>query len=149
MKIAVASDHRGFILKEFLKSELIKRNFLLSDLGTDSKHPVDYPDFAKKAALSLINNDCQKAIVICGSGVGVNIALNKFSGIRAGICHDTYSAHQGVEHDDMNALVLGADIVGEMLALEISFVFIKSKFSNEERHIKRLEKIKLIEDNNL
>ncbi len=146
LKIAIVSDHRGFLLKAFLKSELIKRNFLLDDLGTHNGLSVDYPDLAKKAALNIIEGKCQKTIAICGSGIGINVALNKFKGVRASVCHDTYSAKQGVLHDDMNALVLGALVVGEMLALEVTLAFLASSFSHEERHVKRLLKIKSIEE---
>lgn len=146
MKIAIACDHAGYILKNFLikeKYDLI--DFL--DLGTNSEDAVDYPIFAKKAALAISSNLCERAIVICGSGVGASIACNKFKGIRAAICHDTYSAHQGVEHDDMNILVLGARVIGVNLALEIVKSFARASFSKEERYLRRLNLIKDFENN--
>lgn len=148
MKISIASDHAGFELKNKLINLLKGLNIEVIDLGTNSKDSVDYPDFAFKIAQSIIQNQVQKAILICGSGIGACIAANKFKGIRAGIAHDTYSARQGVEHDDMNVLCMGARIIGEELAKEITIAFVNAKFSNEERHIRRLEKVKKFEKEN-
>lgn len=147
MKLAMASDHAGFELKMKLASFLTSKGHEVSDLGTDnSKTPADYPDFSAKAARAVLRGEAERAIVICGSGVGACVAANKFHGIRAGVCHDTYSARQGVEHDDMNVLCLGSRIVGEELAKELVLAFTGASFSSEERHIKRLAKIKMIED---
>ncbi len=147
MKIAIGSDHAGFILKEALKNFIIAEGHQVLDLGTCNEKPVDYPDFSKKVADAVISKDCERGIVLCGSGVGATVAANKVRGIRASVCHDTYSAHQGVEHDDMNVLVLGARIIGVCLAEEVVRAFLKAKFSNEERHVRRLNKILLLEKN--
>ncbi len=146
MKIAIASDHAGFRLKTILVTWLSGKGHDVLDLGTFSEEPVDYPDFAKKVADALLAKQSEKGIIICGSGVGASIAANKIKGIRASVCHDTYSAHQGVEHDDMNTLALGSRIIGENLAMEILDAFIKARFSNEERHVRRLKKVLLLEN---
>ena len=143
--IAVASDHAGFSLKEeivrFLKQEKVE----VLDLGTHDTQPVDYPDVAKRIGSALIEERAKKGILICGSGVGASVAANKIRGIRAGLCHDTYSAHQGVEHDDMNILCLGARVVGVEVAKELVAAFLKATFSGDERHVRRLNKVKEIE----
>lgn len=146
MKIAIGSDHAGFWLKKTLISKIRANGFDVSDLGTNSEEPVDYPDFAKKVADAVVQKTCDRGIVICGSGVGAAIAANKVKGVRASVCHDTYSAHQGVEHDDMNVLVLGSRIIGECLASEIVSSFLGAEFSNEERHLRRLRKVISIEN---
>jgi len=146
MKIALGSDHAGFSLKEIIKHELKKNNYEIIDCGTHNEDAVDYPDFAQKVAQQVSNKFADRGIMLCGSGVGASIAANKIHGIRASVCHDTYSAHQGVEHDDMNILVLGARVVGQSLALEIISRFLKANFTNEERHVRRLEKIKALEN---
>ncbi len=115
------------------------------DIGTDNPKPVDYPDIAEKLGLAITEGDADRAILICGSGVGASVAVNKIPGIRAGICHDCYSARQGVEHDDINVLVLGARVVGEELAKEIVSAFLEADFSAGERHIRRLYKISALE----
>ncbi len=146
MKIALASDHAGFHLKAALLAQLKTLGYETADLGTDSPdRPVDYPDFAAKAAGAVLSGAAQRAIVVCGSGVGACVAANKIRGIRAGLCHDTYSAHQGVEHDDINILCLGARIIGSALAFEIAGAFAAARFSGEERHQKRLDKIEKLE----
>jgi len=146
MKIALASDHAGFHLKEALIAHLKELGHTTADLGTDSAdRPVDYPDFAAKAAAAVLSGAAERAIVTCGSGVGACVAANKIKGIRAGLCHDTYSAHQGVEHDDINILCLGARIVGSALAFEIAAAFAGARFSGETRHKLRLEKIQKLE----
>ncbi|MEF3280750.1 MAG: ribose 5-phosphate isomerase B [Elusimicrobiota bacterium] len=146
MKIAIGSDHAGYKLKEILINFLKEQGFKVIDVGTDNeKKRVDYPDFAVKVSKKIQAKEADRGIIICGSGVGASISANKLKGIRAGLCHDTYSAHQGVEHDDMNVICLGARIIGEELAKEIVLTFIKAKFSNEERYIRRLNKIKKIE----
>ena len=142
MRIAIAGDHAGYPLKAALVPFLKNLGYAVTDLGTDSPAtPVDYPDFAAKASLEVLAGRAEKAIVVCGSGVGACVAANKIKGIRAGLCHDTYSAHQGVEHDDMNVLCLGGRIIGEALAFEIAAAFAGAVFSNEERHLRRLRKI--------
>ncbi len=146
MEIAISSDHAGYPLKAALLPLLRALGHKVSDLGTDSPdRSVDYPDFAKKAALAVLSGAARRAIVVCGSGVGACVAANKMKGIRAGLCHDTYSAHQAVEHDDINILCLGARVIGEGLAIEIAAAFLKAEFSNEERHLRRLKKIAGIE----
>ncbi len=145
MKIAIGCDHAGFDLKEILVRFLTDLGHEVIDVGTYSCQSVDYPDYAEEACKKVIEGAAQRAIVICGSGVGASITANKIPGIRAGICHDTYSAHQGVEHDDMNVLVIGARIIGVELAKEIVKTFLGATFSNEERHARRLNKVKAIE----
>ena len=145
MRIAVGSDHAGFELKKILLPLLREKGHEVLDLGTHDTKPVDYPDFAEAVGLAVCAHRAERGLVICGSGVGASIAANKIPGIRAGLCHDTYSAHQGVEHDDMNVLVLGARIIGQELAKELVFSFLNAKFTKEERHQRRLEKIKNLE----
>lgn len=145
MKIVIGSDHAGFKLKETIKKTLENNAFAMTDVGSFSEEAVDYPDIAKLLAEQFKEGHFDRGILICGSGVGVSIAANKIAGIRAGTCHDNYSAHQGVEHDDMNVLVLGARIVGESLALELVQTFLKARFSDEERHIRRVNKIKALD----
>ncbi len=145
MKIAVGADHAGYSLKEDVLNEIIKLGHQGIDLGTDSSEPVDYPDFAEALGEAVARGDADRGILVCGSGVGVSVAANKIPDIRAGLCHDTYSAHQGVEHDDMNVLVMGARVIGPELARELVKTFLKAEFSGEERHVRRLEKVKAIE----
>jgi ribose 5-phosphate isomerase B len=145
MRLAVASDHAGFALKEDLVRRLRKRRHKVLDLGTHSPAPADYPDSAASVASALLSGRADRGILICGSAVGVSVAANKFPSIRAGVCHDTYSAHQGVEHDDMNVLCLGARIVGPELAWELATAFLGARFSGEARHVRRLRKIREIE----
>lgn len=144
MRIAVGSDHAGFHLKEDLKS-FIGNKHQVVDVGTHSTDPADYPDFAEALALEVVEKRVDRGILICGSGVGASIASNKIPGIRAGICHDTYSAHQSVEHDDVNVLVLGARIIGIEVAREIVASFLSAKYTAEERHERRLGKVLDIE----
>ena len=142
MNIAIASDHAGYSLKSETIEIVEKLGHTPIDLGTDSPDiSVDYPDLAEKVALEINSGKAERGIIVCGSGVGASIAANKFKGIRAGLCHDTYSAHQAVEHDDMNALCMGARIIGIALAEEIITAFLNAKFSNEERHKRRLDKV--------
>ncbi len=144
-KIVLGADHRGFGLKEKIKA-LLSKQYEVIDVGTNSTESVDYPDIAEGIAKEIQGHKAEKGILICGSGVGACVAANKFRGIRAAICHDVFSAHQGVEDDDMNVLCLGGGIVGESLAEEIIDSFLKAKFKPEERYIRRLEKVKKIED---
>ncbi|MCI0448422.1 MAG: ribose 5-phosphate isomerase B [Chlorobi bacterium] len=147
MKIVIGADHRGLALKENLK-KILSGNYKVIDIGTDSADSVDYPDIAARVSKKILSGEAERGIIICGSGVGASVAANKFKGIRAAICHDVFSAHQGVEDDDMNVICLGGGIVGESLAIEIIETFLKAKFKPEERYIRRLEKIKKIEDEN-
>ncbi len=145
MKVAIGADHAGFELKERVKTLLLELKHQVLDLGTHSAKPVDYPDFAKAVALAVRDGKAERGILVCGSGVGASIAANKIPGVRAGLCHDCYSAHQGVEHDDVNVLVLGGRIIGEALALELVRAFLGATFSAEERHQRRLNKVKELE----
>ena len=143
--VAIAADHAGFHLKTVVGDFLKKLGQAVNDLGTDSAEPVDYPDYARKVAQEILNKKAEKGILICGSGVGACAAVNKFPGIRAGICHDTFSAHQGVEDDDMNVLCLGARVIGPELAKEIVRIWLSASFSGAERHRRRVGKIHEIE----
>ena len=145
MKVAVAADHAGFELKQRLLEWLSANAYAALDLGTDSAKPVDYPDFAGALARAILDGRAERGVLICGSGVGASVAANKFPGIRAGLCHDTYSAHQGVEHDNMNILALGARVIGPELAVELVRAFLVAQFSGAERHIRRLDKITALE----
>jgi ribose 5-phosphate isomerase B len=145
MKIAVASDHAGFELKQKVGAQLQGDGHEVVDLGAYDRSPSDYPDFARSVGEAITAGRVERAILVCGSGVGAGIAANKIKGIRAGVCHDTYSAHQGVEHDDANVLCIGSRVVGECLALEIVRAFVQARFSNEERHLRRVGKILDIE----
>ena len=147
MNVAVASDHAGFELKGIVE-HLRRAGYGVLDLGTNTNDPVDYPDIAVRVGHALTEGKADRGILICGSGVGVSVAANKIPGVRAGLCHDTYSAHQGVEHDDMNVLVMGARVIGSELARELSDAFLKARFSNEERHVRRLEKVRELEKAN-
>ena len=145
MRIAMGSDHAGFGLKEQIKRFVQDQGHEVRDYGTHDAAPVDYPDFAEKVGLALRKAEADRGIVVCGSGVGASVAANKLPGIRAGVCHDTYSAHQGVEHDDMNVLVLGARIVGVELAREVVLAYLGARFTGEERHRRRLGKVESLE----
>jgi RpiB/LacA/LacB family sugar-phosphate isomerase len=145
LRLALGSDHAGFELKKQLAAYLVELEHGVVDMGTHSTEPVDYPDVAKSVAMALIDSRADRGILICGSGVGASVAANKIPGIRAGLCHDTYSAHQGVEHDDMNVLVLGARVIGPELARELVRAFLGAKFNGEERHRRRIEKVKALE----
>lgn len=146
MKVAIASDHAGFLMKQDVAGYLKKNGYDLIDLGTNSQDPVDYPDFSEAVGRALLEGKAERGIVICGSGVGASVAANKITGIRAGLCHDHYSAHQGVEHDDMNVLVLGSRVIGLEMAHELTLAFLNAKFTGEDRHQRRLAKIKSIEN---
>jgi len=145
MRIAIGADHAGFELKECVKARLLEWKQDVLDLGTNSAKPVDYPDYAEAVGLAVREGKAERGIVICGSGVGASVAANKIPGVRAGLCHDHYSAHQGVEHDDMNVLVLGGRVIGESVAMELVSAFLDAKFTAEERHQRRLDKVKAIE----
>jgi RpiB/LacA/LacB family sugar-phosphate isomerase len=145
MLIAVGADHGGFRLKVVIVDFLRKLGHQVNDLGTESEDPVDYPDYARAVSQAILLRKAERGILICGSGVGASIAANKFPGIRAAVCHDTYSAVQGVEHDDMNVLCLGARVIGPELAKEIVRSWLSATFSGAERHQRRLAKIEEIE----
>jgi ribose 5-phosphate isomerase B len=145
MRVAVSADHAGFELKRDLAAALEKHGHEVLDLGTFSVDPVDYPDCAEAVAQAVTTDRVERGLIVCGSGAGVSIAASKFPGIRAAVCHDTYSAHQAVEHDDMNVLCLGARVIGPALALEIVMSFLGARFTAEERHQRRLDKINSIE----
>jgi ribose 5-phosphate isomerase B len=146
MKLVIAADHAGFPLKEEVRGYVERLGHQVLDLGAYSIEPSDYADFAEAVGRALIARRAERGILICGSGVGVCIAANKLPGIRACMCHDTYSAHQGVEHDDMNVLVLGARIIGTALAFDLVATFLDAKFQDhEERFVRRLLKVKAIE----
>jgi ribose 5-phosphate isomerase B len=146
-KIILGADHRGYILKENIK-KLLSGSYEITDVGTNSPDPVDYPDIAGELSKKVILSPGARGILLCGSGVGACVAANKFKGIRAAICHDTFTAHQGVEDDDMNVICLGGGVVGESLAMEIINTFLTANFKPEERYIRRLEKVKKIEEEN-
>jgi len=146
MRIAVGADHAGFQLKQLIAADLRSTGHEVIDHGTDSEAPVDYPDFAEAVAKSLICGQAERGVLICGSGVGASVAINKIPGIRAGLCHDSYSARQGVEHDDMNVLVLGARVIGVELARELVGRFLAAQYTNEERHRRRVAKIQALEN---
>jgi ribose 5-phosphate isomerase B len=141
MKIALAADHAGYEMKRDLAGKLANDGHEVLDLGTHSSAAVDYPDYAEAVAGVLRDGQVDRGIIVCGSGAGVSIAANKFPGVRAAVVHDVYTAHQAVEHDDMNVLCLGARVVGANLAREIVDAFLKANFSGEERHLRRLAKI--------
>ena len=145
MRIAIGSDHAGFALKGTLVEVLRGGGHEVVDVGTNSTAAVDYPEYAVAVAVAVRSRDVDRGVMICGSGVGASVAANKVPGVRAAICHDTYSAHQGVEHDDMNVLVLGGRIVGPALAAEVLEAFLGARFSTEERHRRRVGKIRLLE----
>ncbi len=146
MRVAVGADHAGFPLKQILTEKLRKTGHDVVDVGTHGPEPVDYPDYAEAVGVAVLDGRAERGILVCGSGVGASVAANKIPGIRAGICHDTYSAHQGVEHDDMNVLVLGSRVIGPSLAEEIARAFLGAVFNRDERHVRRLEKVRRIEE---
>jgi len=145
MKVALACDHGGASLKLEIKEWMIGKGHTVIDLSPENTPGDDYPDFAEKIGKILLEKEAERGILICGSGVGASIAANKMKGIYAAVCHDTYSAHQGVEHDRMNVLCLGARVIGSELAKELVEAFLNSQFSNEERHIRRVNKVYKIE----
>ena len=146
MRVAVGCDHAGFPLKEGVIVLLRELEHSVEDLGTDSTEPVDYPDFARAVATAVFSGRCERGVVLCGSGVGASVAAAKVPGVRAAMCHDTFSARQGVEDDDMNVISLGARVIGPALAAEVVRAFTSAKFSGAERHVRRLAKINAIEE---
>jgi RpiB/LacA/LacB family sugar-phosphate isomerase len=145
MRLVLGSDHAGYLLKQDLACMLRDDGHEVVDVGTDSEAPVDYPDFAEAVGRAVMDGRAPRGVLICGSGVGASVAANKIRGVRAAVCHDTYSAHQGVEHDDMNVLVLGGRIVGPALARDLVRAFVGATYSGEERHVRRLAKITALE----
>lgn len=145
MRVVIGADHAGFELKRPILEQLRSLGHIPVDVGTHNHDPVDYPDLAREVAEAILHGKADLGIMICGSGVGAGVAANKFPGIRAGICHDTYSAHQGREDDDINVLCLGARVVGRSLAHDIVETFLGARFSGLPRHRRRLEKIAEIE----
>ena len=149
MRVAVGFDHAGFPLKADVLKVLADLGHEAVDFGTDSAAPVDYPDFAKAVGLAVARGECDRGIVVCGSGVGASVAATKVPRVRAALCHDTFSARQGVEDDDLNVLCLGARVIGPSLAAEVLRAFLAARFSNLERHVRRLNKVKKIESDAL
>ncbi|HUF42849.1 MAG TPA: ribose 5-phosphate isomerase B [Verrucomicrobiae bacterium] len=145
MHIVIGADHAGYDLKQIIAAYLRHRGHEVIDKGTDSDDPVDYPDYAEAVARAVVDGEAERGVLICGSGVGSSVAANKIPGIRAGLCHDTYAARQGVEHDDMNVLVLGARVIGVEMARELVDNFLTANFNGEERHRRRVAKIKALE----
>ena len=145
MRVVLGSDHAGFGMKQDLLEYVRSLGHEAIDVGACDASPSDYPDYAEALAQMILDNRADRGILICGSGVGASVAANKIPGIRAGICHDCYSAHQGVEHDNMNVLVLGSRIIGPALARDLASVFLKATYSREERHLRRVGKIQLLE----
>jgi ribose 5-phosphate isomerase B len=145
MKLVIGSDHAGFALKNSAGDVLRSLGHQVLDVGAFNENPSDYPDFAEAVGRAVLDGRAERGVLICGSGVGASVAANKLMGIRAAVCHDTYSAHQGVEHDDMNVLVLGSRVIGVKLTEDLIKAFVGAKFTNEERHVRRLAKIRALE----
>ena len=145
MRVAIGADHAGFEMKQDLKSHLRSLGHEVVDMGTDSTESVDYPDFATAVSMAILDGKAERGVVICGSGVGACMTANKIRGIRAGTCHDNYSARQGVEHDDMNVLVLGSRIIGQAVSRDLVEAFLGAKYSREERHQRRLDKVNALD----
>ena len=145
MRLVLGADHAGYELKQVLVEFLRSLGHEVLDVGTNSTAAVDYPDFAEAVGAAVLDGRAERGVLICGSGVGVSVAANKIPGIRAAICHDGYSAHQGVEHDDMNVLVLGSRVIGTELAKDLVRDYLHGVFTHEERHMRRLAKVKAIE----
>jgi ribose 5-phosphate isomerase B len=146
MKLVVGSDHAGFELKNQMASLLKSLGHDVLDVGAYDEKPSDYPDFAEAVGRAVLDGRAERGLLVCGSGVGASVVANKLVGIRAGMCHDSYSAHQGVEHDNMNVLVLGSRVVGVKLAEDLVKAFLGAQFTQEERHMRRLAKVKALED---
>ena len=146
MRVAVAFDHRGVKLRDRVLEEIVRSGHEPVDLGTDKPEPmIDYPDKAREVGEAIQGGDAERGVLVCGSGVGASVAASKLTGIRGATCHDTYSAHQGVEHDDMNVLCIGSEVVGPELAAELVRTFLAAKFDGAERYMRRLEKIEELE----
>jgi ribose 5-phosphate isomerase B len=146
MKIVIGSDHAGFQLKNAMGDLIRSLGYAVLDVGAFNENPSDYPDYAEVVGRAILDGKAERGVLICGSGIGASVAANKIAGIRAGICHDSYSGHQGVEHDNMNVLVLGSRVIGEKLAEDVVRAFLAAKFTNEERHVRRLTKVHALEE---
>src|SRR3970040_1259157 len=145
MRIVIGADHRGYEMKDEIAAALKRDGHEVLDVGTNSADSVDYPDYARAVGEAIVDGRAERGIIVCGSGVGAGIAANKMRGVRPALCHDTYSARQGVEHDDMNVLCLGARVIGPELAMELARTFLSARFSGGERHVRRLAKVGEIE----
>jgi RpiB/LacA/LacB family sugar-phosphate isomerase len=145
VKVVIGSDHAGFRLKNAMGDLIRSLGHWVLDIGAFNENPSDYPDYAEAVGRAILDGKAERGVLICGSGIGACVAANKMAGIRAGIGHDTYSGHQGVEHDDMNVLVMGSRIMGEKLAEDVVRAFLFAKFTNEERHVRRLAKVHALE----
>jgi ribose 5-phosphate isomerase B len=145
MKLVIGADHAGFSLKAAMGDLMRSMGHEVLDVGAFNENPSDYPDFAEAVGRAVLDGKAERGVLICGSGVGACVAANKLPGIRAGLCHDTYSAHQGVEHDNSNVLVLGARVIGIKLAEDLVRAFLNANFTKEERHVRRLNKVKALE----
>ena len=141
MRIVIGADHAGFTLKQELAGYLESEGHMLVDVGTHNTDPVDYPDYAAAVARAVVAGEAERGIIVCGSGAGASIAANKITGVRSAVVHDHYTAHQAVEHDDMNVLALGARVIGVTTATEIVDAYLGARFSGEERHVRRLRKV--------
>jgi RpiB/LacA/LacB family sugar-phosphate isomerase len=141
MRIAIGADHAGYALKEFLAGSLAGAGHAVTDLGTHTEEPVDYPDYAAAVARAVVSGRAERGVIVCGSGAGAAIAANKVKGVRCALAHDTYTARQSVEHDDANVIALGSRVIGTHLAREVVDAFLASRFSGDERHMRRLAKI--------
>jgi RpiB/LacA/LacB family sugar-phosphate isomerase len=146
VRIAIASDHEGFEMKTDLATWLAQAGHQVQDLGTNSTVSVDYPDYAEAVGLAVSEQRADRGVIVCGSGVGAAVAANKIPGIRCCICHDSYSAHQSVEHDNLNMLALGARVIGSAVARELVDIWLKAQFTGETRHVRRLGKIRKMEE---
>jgi RpiB/LacA/LacB family sugar-phosphate isomerase len=145
MRVVLGSDHAGFELKRDLAEYLAGEGHAIVDVGTDGPSPVDYPVYAEAVGKAVLAGEAERGVLLCGSGVGAAVAANKLPGIRAGLCHDSYSAHQGVEHDDMNVLVMGGLVVGREVARELARIFLAARYGDEPRHRRRVEQIRELE----
>ena len=144
MRVAIGADHAGFQLKEDLAKLLADQGYAILDIGTHSESPVDYPDYAAAVGRAVREGRADRGVLVCGSGAGAAIAANKIKGVRAALAHDTYTAHQAVEHDDANVLAVGSRVIGPALAEEVATAFLLARFTGEERHVRRLNKVKAI-----
>jgi len=145
MKIVIGSDHAGFQLKNAMGDVIRSLGHSVLDVGAFNENPSDYPDFAEAVGRAILDGRAERGVLVCGSGVGVSVAANKLIGIRAAVCHDTYSGHQGVEHDNMNVLVMGSRVIASKLAEDIVRAYLAANFTNEERHVRRLAKVHALE----
>jgi RpiB/LacA/LacB family sugar-phosphate isomerase len=149
MKLVIGSDHAGFQMKNSMGDLIRSLGHAVLDVGAFNENPSDYPDYAEAVGRAVLDGRAERGVLICGSGIGASVAANKMAGIRAGICHDSYSGHQGVEHDNMNILVMGSRVIGEKLAEDVVRAFLHANFTNEERHVRRLAKVHALEEHML